>query len=193
MDKSLYINGKKCVTCCIVHIDGKALMLHDQKAQQISASITPVSKMHMITTLNCDTSDPIMNKVLETIDVDRDSLTAAFAYAAIQNMSNQFNLEEFILTQTIKIHENKCTITDIFMNNSKNKNYILKCFSLEILPNRALLDEINQTHILVDKNKVITKPSTTPGETCMDVYFMGMKMTPLTGIVTLLFWDLNYS
>lgn len=192
MEEVLFIDNKKCVTTCVVHLNGKALMLHDPRTQRITGSITHVKKGDLMKILSgtINEEDKIMNKILENFDVDRDPITAAYAYTALKNASKQFDIQKLLLSENIKICENKCFLTNIFMEKN-SKNYAIKCFSIELLPEKQTMDDLSITHVLVNRDKIIVKPS--PGSNTMEVYFMGLKMTQMTGIITMLFWDLHFN
>ena len=192
MSRPFYFNNQKCVTACLVHIDGKALMVHDSTTQRIQTSITAVDVDTVQKVLTNDLLDPILNKVKETIDAERFPITAAFAYAALVNVGKQFGITKILAGEDIRIHENRCVMTEMILGNN-NRDFKMMFFSIAIDPDRAQLQELTATHILVDRNKVISKPSSTPGQELMDVYFMGLRMTQMTGIAVLLFWDLHFS
>jgi len=190
-DDDLYIEGKKCVTCVLVHIDGTAIFLHDEKNQQISTSIATVKKKHLYAVIENAPGDALLGKVRECMDLSRYPIEAAFAYAAAQNASLQFGLRDVLTAGPTRLVGNNCPITTQILENN-DRAYKMMTFSISIEPTPAVLDELQQKFILVDRKRVISKPTTNPGE-LMEVYFQGLKMTKMSGIVTLLFWDLRFA
>ena len=188
----LYVDGKKCVAVCMVHIDGKILMQHNPKSQKLHTSIAPVRREDLLTVLTGDvTTDKVLGKLSDSIDVERDIITSAFAYAAFKQIATQFDIEDLLLADEMKIQENECLVSSMLLDNNDYKENMIKCFSIRIEPSRALLDEIEQKHVLLDRAKIITKPSCE--SEAMEVFFMGMKLSQLSSIAVLLFWNLNFA
>jgi hypothetical protein len=190
-DGDLFLEGKKCVSCVIVHIDGVAVFLHDEKHQQISTSIATVKKSHLYAVLENAPGDALLGKVRDSMDIARYPIEAAFAYAAAQNASLQFGLRDVLTAGPTRLVGNNCPITTQILSNN-DCSFRMMTFSISIEPTPAVLDELEQKFIMVDRKRVISKPTNQPGE-LMEVFYQGLKMTKMSGIVTLLFWDLRYA
>jgi hypothetical protein len=189
----LYLSNQKCVAACVVHVDGKAMMLHDAQTQKLSTSVTDVHVRHLQYILDDkNAQDPLMAIIRTGVDVERDPVAAAFAYAALENASEQFGAETVSLCESIGVHRADCALSNFVMG-TNNLNLHMLSFSISIEPDRATLDDLSLTYVMVDRSKLIAKPSRAPGGDVLEVYFMGLRMTPLTGIVVLLFWDLGFT
>lgn len=191
MSNDLYLDNQRCLTAVVIYVDGKALLMHDQTKQSISTSITAVQKEHLQAILKLDETDPFFVKVNEFFDPDRDPIEAAFAYAALVNVSKQFQLAGIHTTDEIKILRARCGLTQSLLD-SNSKDAKMMAFSINVdgLPEESR-DDLAQRFVLVDRKRIYAKPcSSDPRE--MDVFFMGLKMTRMTGIICLLFWDSKF-
>lgn len=187
----VYVDGKECLAISIVHVDGKALMKHDPSTQRLCTTVTKVKRDDFLNILTGDIkTDPILKKVSEFIDIDRNLIKSAFAYSALKDVINTFGLDEIIDSDNIKLVHNKKRTAEICLGDNHDKD--VQVFSISIQPSRAKLDELSQEFVLVERNKIITKPSSTPQEDRMDFYFMGMKIEKLSGTAILLFWDITF-
>lgn len=184
----LYLEGQKCVTAVVLHVDGKALMLHDQEKQCLSTCITPVKKSHLARVL----SGEVPSFIQQEFDMDRRPVEAAFALAALESASHKFGLVGLEETENFHMLRCSCPLTQAILDNN-SKDFKMMAFSLDAngLSSESA-DELAQRFIMVDRMRVYTKPSSADPRD-MDVYYMGMKLTRMTGIVCLLFWDSNYT
>jgi hypothetical protein len=184
----LYLEGRKCVTAVIVHVDGKALMIHDQTKQCLSTSITPVKKSHMARVLSGEVPEFIKGE----FDTERQPVEAAFALAALENAALKFNIQGLEEMESIRMLRANCPFTQAILDNN-SKDYKMMAFSLDVngLASESA-DELAQRFIMVDRLRVYSKPSSEDPRD-MDVYYMGMKMTRMTGIICLLYWDARFS
>lgn len=185
----LYLDGKKCVTAVIIHVDGKALMLHDQQKQCISTSIKTVKKDHLTRVLEEDQSLPPV--IRHNFDCDRDPVEAAFALAALDSAATYFKLEGVELVESVKMLRASCAVTQMILD-SNAKDYNMMAFSIDVdgMATESK-DDLAQRFVMVDRMRIYTKPSSAdPSD--MDVYYMGLKMTRMTGIICLLYWNTKY-
>jgi hypothetical protein len=182
----VFINGKECVSISLVHVEGKVLMKHDPKTQRLCTISSTVNHNDILSVITGDAAnDLVLKKVSEFIDVERNMIKAAFAYSALKEASDTFGLEEILESDNIKILEDKKHTTDICLGEKNDKN--IHVFSISIEPSRAKQDELAEQFVMVDRQKVITKPSTTPQDNTLDFYFMGMKIEKLSGVAILIF------
>lgn len=189
MGPELYIDGQKCVTAVVIHVDGKALMLHDAQKQCISTSITPVKRDQLVRVLQEPETLPMVIK--ENFDCERAPVEAAFALAALDSAATYFKLDGVELVENVKMLRANCAMTQMILDNN-SKDYKMMAFSIDVdgLANESK-DDLAQRFIMIDRTRIYTKPSSAnPSD--MDVYFMGLKMTKMTGIICLLYWDTNY-
>lgn len=187
----VFINGKECLAISLVHIEGKTLMKHDPTTQRLSTTITELKRDDILNVITGDvTSDPILKKVSEFIDIERNMLKSAYAYAALKDVCKTFGLDEILDSDSIKIFHNKCHTEEICLGQKGAKN--MHFFAVSIEPSRSRLDELEQEFVLLDRSKIITKPSATPQQSQMEYYFMGMKIEKLSGVAALLFWEISF-
>lgn len=185
----LYLEGKKCVTAVVIHVDGKALMLHDQAKQCISTAITTVQRDHLTRVLQQPETLPTV--IREHFDCDRSPVEAAYALAALDKAATYFKLNGVDSLENIKMLRATCAMTQMILD-SNNKDYNMMAFSIDVdgLANESK-DDLAQRFVMVDRTRVYTKPDAgNPRE--MSVYFMGLKMTKMSGIICLLYWDTCY-
>lgn len=184
----LYINGKKCIATTIVHIDGDVLLKHNPESQTLSTNTVMVTKKHLRAILDVsNNATPLILKIAEKIDVDRHPIHAAYAYAAINGAIKTYGLnEKLILSDDIKIQSTENLLAEMVMQ-TQNRDFDIRCFSISLKLDKLTRDALTLSHVLIDSMKIITKPSGTPGE--MDVYFCGLRLTKMTGISVLLFYD----
>lgn len=187
----VFINGKECVSVSLVHVEGKVLMKHDPKNQRLCAVSSTVKHDDILNVITGDaTNDLVLKKISEFIDVERNMIKAAFAYSALKEVSKTFGLEEILDSDNIKILEDKTHTADICLGDKNDKNIYV--FSISIEPTRAKQDELAEQFVMVDRQKVITKPSTTPQDNILDFYFMGMKIEKLSGVAILIFGNITF-
>jgi len=185
----LYLNGKKCVTAVVIHVDGKALLLHDQVKQCISTAICPVQRDHLVRVLEQPDTLPLV--IREHFDYQRFPIEAAYALAALDKATTYFKLEGVESLDNLKMLRATCAMTQIVLDTNKN-DYKMMAFSIDVdgLANESK-DDLAQRFIMVDRTRVYTKPDAGNPRN-MSVYFMGLKMTQMSGLVCLLFWDTCY-
>lgn len=181
MEQALYVDSKRILATCVVHVDGKALLLHDPKTQRISTTVVSVTKDDLKVAMIATPENKIWAKVCDSFDVSRDIIMAAAAYAALNMAVAQYDTDSILDSDNVGVH--KCDRAS-----SDDRMY---CFSVQIGPDRATMDELELSHVLVDRGKLIAKPG--PESHRLDIFFMGMRVAQRTGVAILAFWGLSFT
>lgn len=204
----LWVGGKKCVACVLLHRGPDVVTRHNPETQTLTLDTIDVTLQNLIdvltfinenggqerTTLTGSRSwslhrrsseQNILRALDATLDMRRDPVLGAFAFASALAVANLF--PGFIQPSTVRmITRSECFVTDYVLRTNAH-NHKLELFTFDI---SALHQDLLDQHVLVNYFRIVTKPDPVSRE--MVVYFNGMQIPGVAGKVIMLFGDLHF-